>query len=135
MNNYPRPYLTVINSQPIELAFIADHFVFLDHDQRYTASAGVSYTCKAMTVYADVLYGDGLRSGFANTEQVPSYYTLILDLRTVSLCRNWEVCNSISTSLTSLTKGISCALDPESACSPPQYGAPRGFFGGLSWIF
>jgi hypothetical protein len=41
--------------------------VFLDHDQRYTVSAGASYTYKETTVYADLQYGSGLRSGFANT--------------------------------------------------------------------
>jgi outer membrane receptor protein involved in Fe transport len=65
---------------PDELEFVANHFVFLDHDQRCTASAGVSYTCKDTTLYADMLYGDGLRSGFANTNQVPSYYTFNVGL-------------------------------------------------------
>jgi hypothetical protein len=60
---------------PDELSFIKNHFVFLDHDQRYTASAGISYTCHGTTVYGDMLYGNGLRSGFANTDEVPAYYT------------------------------------------------------------
>ena len=44
---------------PDELAFIRNHWVFLDHDQRYTLSAGASYTFKDTTVYADILYGTG----------------------------------------------------------------------------
>ena len=60
--------------EPDELAFIRNHWVFLDHDQRYTVSAGASYTYKDTTVYADLLYGSGLRSGFANTDELPGYY-------------------------------------------------------------
>ena len=57
--------------EPEELAFIRNHWVFLDHDQRYTLSAGASSTYRDTTVYADLLYGSGLRSGFANTDELP----------------------------------------------------------------
>ena len=63
---------------PDELAFIRNHWVFLDHDQRYTLSAGASYTYKDTTVYADILYGSGLRSGFANTDELLGYYSVNL---------------------------------------------------------
>ena len=58
---------------PQELAFSQNHWVFLDHDQRYTLSAGASYTYKDTTVYGDLLYGSGLRSGFANNDELPGY--------------------------------------------------------------
>ena len=35
--------------EPEELAFIRNHWVFLDHDQRYTLSAGTSYTYRDTT--------------------------------------------------------------------------------------
>ena len=35
---------------PDELTFIRNHWVFLDHDQRYTVSAGASYSYKGTTV-------------------------------------------------------------------------------------
>jgi len=44
------------------------------YEQRYTISAGASYTYKDTTVYADMLYGSGLRDGFANTDELPGYY-------------------------------------------------------------
>src|SRR5258708_16255921 len=72
----------IVSSQflfsPDDLAFIQNHWVFLDHDQRYTVSAGASYTYKDTTVYADLLYGSGLRSGFANTDELSGYYPLNL---------------------------------------------------------
>ncbi len=46
----------------------------LDHDQTVTASAGVSYRFATKTTLgADALFGSGLRSGFANSEHLPSY--------------------------------------------------------------
>jgi hypothetical protein len=44
--------------------------------QRYTVSAGASYPYKDTTVYADPLFGSGLRNGFANTDELPGYYLL-----------------------------------------------------------
>ncbi|MFI5316058.1 MAG: TonB-dependent receptor [Myxococcota bacterium] len=66
----------VVSSQfefdPAELNFIAHHFVYLDHDQRYTTSFGVSYLWKDTRFTADCLTGSGLRRGFANTEKQPA---------------------------------------------------------------
>lgn len=56
-----------------ELAYISDHWVHLDHDQTVAASAGLSYKVgDTTTLGADVLYGSGLRRGFANSEHLPS---------------------------------------------------------------
>jgi hypothetical protein len=53
---------------PDELAFINHHWVFLDHDQRFTGSAGVSYTWNDWKAAIDGLYGNGLRRALhANT--------------------------------------------------------------------
>nr|WP_027802382.1 TonB-dependent receptor [Paraburkholderia dilworthii] len=56
-----------------ELAFISDHYVFLDHDQRVTASFGGTYELGRTTFTFDGLVGSGLRSGFANTDRLPVY--------------------------------------------------------------
>lgn len=57
-----------------ELAYIQNNWVHLDHEQTVAASAGVSYrTADATTLGADVLYGSGLRRGFANTAHLPGY--------------------------------------------------------------
>ncbi|WP_439890244.1 TonB-dependent receptor [Ralstonia sp. 25C] len=57
-----------------ELAYINSHWVNLDHDQRLTASAGVSYKVWGTTWMADALFGTGLRNGFANTNHLPAYW-------------------------------------------------------------
>ena len=62
------------NFDPDEIDYIASHWVHLDHDQAVTASAGLSYRLATQTtVGADMLFGSGLRSGFANSEHLPSY--------------------------------------------------------------
>jgi len=62
------------NFDPDELAYIGNNWVHLDHDQTVAASAGLSYKIgEKTTLGADVLYGSGLRRGFANTEHLPSY--------------------------------------------------------------
>ena len=62
------------NFDPDEIAYIANHWVHLDHDQAVTASAGVSYRfATKTTLSADALFGSGLRSGFANSAHLPSY--------------------------------------------------------------
>ncbi|RIJ44544.1 TonB-dependent receptor, partial [Maribellus luteus] len=61
-----------------ELAYINNHWVNLDHDQRLTASAGVSYRYSGTTYSSDVLFGTGLRNGFANTDHLPAYWQMNL---------------------------------------------------------
>jgi outer membrane receptor protein involved in Fe transport len=61
-----------------ELAYINNHWVNLDHDQRLTASAGVSYKYWGTTWMADALFGTGLRNGFANTDHLPAYWQMNL---------------------------------------------------------
>ncbi|SAK95829.1 TonB-dependent receptor [Caballeronia catudaia] len=56
-----------------ELSFIANNWVFLDHDQRVSASFGGTYTIGKTTLTADGIVGSGLRSGFANTDKLPWY--------------------------------------------------------------
>jgi len=63
------------NFSPAELAYIADHYIYLDHDQTWSASGGVSYLltpvgeANPLTASADLLVGSGLR---ASTPTVPN---------------------------------------------------------------
>ena len=61
---------------PEELAYIAGKYVRTDHDQLLTGSAGAVW--KGWTdgrLAASMLYGNGLRRGFANSEKLASYAT------------------------------------------------------------
>jgi len=62
------------NFSAYELAYINSHWIYVDHDQRWTGSAGVSYRVNADTDYPtllsmDFLSGSGLR---ASTATVPN---------------------------------------------------------------
>ncbi|MDB5989980.1 MAG: TonB-dependent siderophore receptor [Herbaspirillum sp.] len=61
------------NFQQDELNFIANNWIYADHNQTITASAGASYQQGATLYSADALLGTGLRSGFANTDHLPTY--------------------------------------------------------------
>lgn len=74
------------NFSPDELAYIAQHYVDLDHDQRLTASADVSYRWRATTFSAQARYGDGLRKDFANTGKLlPNFQLDLGAMRSVHL--------------------------------------------------
>lgn len=67
------------NFDQAELDYIAGKYVRTDHDQLVTASAGATYRpWEGARASATMLYGNGLRRGFANTEKQPSYVTMNL---------------------------------------------------------
>jgi outer membrane receptor protein involved in Fe transport len=61
------------NFAPDELAFINNHYIFLDHDQTFTSSAGAAYRWRGFNFLVDALYQSGLREGFVNTRNLPYY--------------------------------------------------------------
>ena len=61
------------NFAPDKLAAIASQYIHLDHDQRWTGSAGLSQKIAETTLSLDALVGSGLRSGFINSDHLPSY--------------------------------------------------------------
>jgi outer membrane receptor protein involved in Fe transport len=61
------------NFSPEQLSYISNNWVYLDHDQRVTASFGGAYSFGMTTLTADGIVGSGLRSGFANTDRLPWY--------------------------------------------------------------
>lgn len=118
-----------------ELAFISNHFIHLDHESEYTASAGVAYTWKHSRAYVDVLYGSGLRAGFANTLKEPQYYPVnvgfehtfhpnlpgVYDVRF-----RFDVVN-VFDQVYQLRNGTGVGV------GAPQFGQGRGFYGGLTF--
>ena len=75
------------NFAAADLAYIANHYIYLDHDQTWTGSAGAAYhwTSGALTgsrVSADLVYGSGLRKDGAvpNGDALPAYATVNLSI-------------------------------------------------------
>jgi outer membrane receptor protein involved in Fe transport len=74
-----------INFQPSELAFISQNYIYLDHNQSWTASGGTSYTFNRESewgtrVSGDFIYGSGLRATTVtpNDTALPNYVVVNL---------------------------------------------------------
>ena len=116
-----------------ELAYIANNYIYTDHAQTWTASAGASYLWQNTRFSADMVYGSGLRSGFANTGHVPPYATVNLgisrefkmspDLKPITA--RFTVVNVFDT-VYEIRDGSGIGV------FAPQFGMRRGFFVGLS---
>jgi outer membrane cobalamin receptor len=68
-----------------ELAYIGDHYIHLDHDERWAGSGGIAYTAFAGTLQAarlsaDMVVGSGLRASdcIPNGMALPGYYVINL---------------------------------------------------------
>ena len=120
---------------PDELAYINKHWVFLDHDQRFTGSAGVSWTWNDWKASTDLLYGNGLRRGFANTEKSHPYETINASLQRVftipkvgTVKVRFDVVNLFD-KIYELRDGSGIGV------GAPQFGQRRGFYGTVAYDF
>ena len=71
------------NFDPGDLAYVDDHYIHLDHDQKLASSGGISYALDERThVGADYLFGSGLRKDGAvpNGNHLPAYFELNLSV-------------------------------------------------------
>ncbi len=135
------------NFAPPDLAYIANNYIHLDHEQQQTASGGVSYLWHDTRFSADMLVGSGLRAnqplppgettpyggtGIPNGEHLP-YYTQInagvshaFQLPGAgSLTARFDVINLFDKEY-EIRNGTGVGV------GAPQYGPRRGVFFGLS---
>jgi outer membrane receptor protein involved in Fe transport len=120
---------------PTEYAFVNKHWVFLDHDQRWTATAGAAYTWNDWKASTDFLYGSGLRRGFANTKSVPDYGTVNLSLQ-----RSFKVSQlgtfKIRFDVVNLLDEVYELRDGSGiGVGAPQFSQRRGFYGTIAYDF
>lgn len=69
-----------------ELAYIQDHYIRVDHAQKWTLTTGASYDWSGTVLSTDLIYGSGYPTGFANLETQPSYVTL-----NASISHTWNL--------------------------------------------
>ena len=120
---------------PDEFNYIRDHWVFLDHDQRFTGSGGIAYAWNDWTFSADALYGNGLRRGFANTQKNHPYETLNLGVeRRISLGGRQAI--KVRFDVVNLFDKIYEIRDGSGiGVGAPQFGQRRGFYGTVAYDF
>jgi outer membrane receptor protein involved in Fe transport len=120
---------------PDEFDYISRNYIYTDHAQTWTGSAGASYVLFGTRGSVSAIFGSGLRSGFANTTHVPPYTQINLGLsREIGtvfdkpLTLRFDIVNVLDHSY-QLRDGSGIGV------FAPQYGPRRGFFVGLKQHF
>jgi TonB dependent receptor len=131
-----------------DLAYVQNHWIALDHDQRVSGSFGASYTWteSARTgtrAYVDALYGSGLRTdatdslgnNIPNGGTVPAYYSVNLGVEQ-SFKLDGKRTLKARLDVVNLTDNIYELRDGSGVgVNAAQYGMRRGLFGSLSYAF
>jgi len=130
-----------------DLAYIAGHWISLDHEQQYIGSAGASYAWRNMIFSADMLYGSGLRAdlvlpsgtGIPNGAHLPYYRQVNLGVS--HAFTTWAIgskgnypmlrfdVTNVFDSVYEIRNGTGVGV------GAPQFGPRRGFFMGISLPF
>ncbi len=130
------------NFEQATLDYLASNWIFADHNQSWTGSAGAAYvfnreTDWATRVSADVLYGNGLRQTLVtpNDTALPAYATLNL-----SATQRLPIAGSRGTSLRldalNVTDGqYQLRTGTGVGVGAPQFGMRRAFFVTVSQKF
>ena len=131
--------------KPAELDYIANHYIYTDHSQDWTASGGGSLTIHdgvgTLVPTAEFLYGSGLRSNdpagiVPNGGKLPAYFTM-----NAGLAQNFTRPGAL--------KGVTIRVDVVNlfdksylirdgsgvGVGAPQYGQRRGIFAGITKKF
>ncbi len=138
---------------PTSLAYVQNHWIYLDHDQKITASCGASYlfteTSHSSTrVYVDALYGTGLRTDgggtipgsvppapIPNGATVPSYYTINMGAEQIFKVGRKQFLKGRVDIVNVTDKSYVLRDGSGVGVNAAQYGMRFGIFGTLSYVF
>jgi outer membrane receptor protein involved in Fe transport len=125
------------------LAYIASHYINLDHSASFTASGGISYLWRGTRLGGDVLYGSGLRADLdlpdgqviPNGQQLPGYTQVNL-----SISHKFETFNGKPLLvrldlINAFDKIIELRNGSGVGVFAPQYGPRRGVYAGVTQDF
>jgi outer membrane receptor protein involved in Fe transport len=132
------------NFAPDDLAYLENHYIYTDHSQFYTASAGASYNLHGTHLNADFIYGTGLREdatdpqtggNIPNGGAVAPYFQLNL-----GVTHRFEDVFGAPLELTgSIINVTDRSYEIRSGSGvgvfAPQYGPRREFFAGIRKFF
>jgi outer membrane cobalamin receptor len=125
------------NFDPADLAYIKGHYIYLDHDQRYTASAGLSYAIAGFRLGGDLIYGSGLRkaAGTPNGGELSPYTQVNLTLsRTIDHMPGGPI--ELRADLVNAFDAVYEIRDGTGVgVGAPQFGPRRGVFFGVRKSF
>jgi outer membrane receptor protein involved in Fe transport len=116
-----------------EINYIATRYIYTDHAQVLTASGGASYLWNGTRFSASMIYGSGLRSGFANTDHLPSYTQVNVGLSHEFKFPGWTKPTTVRFDVVNLFDKIYEIRDGSGiGVFAPQFGPRRGFYVGIS---
>ena len=118
-----------------EYQWLAGHYAYTDHAQTWTGSAGASYLWNGTRFSADLVYGSGLRAGFANTLHMSPYAQV-----NAGVSREFQIPGAGPLTLrfdaVNLFDRIYQIRDGSGiGVFAPQYGPRRAFYAGVSQKF
>lgn len=126
-----------------DLAYIASHYIHLDHEQQMTASGGASYVWRGTRFSGDLLIGSGLRAdqllpdgtSIPNGAHLPYYRQVNLGASHEyrieggkGLTVRFDLINAFD-QIYQIRNGTGVGV------GAPQYGPRRGFFAGAALAF
>ena len=114
-----------------EFQYLSTHWIYTDHNQYVTGSAGLSYKWNGTTFSTDMIYGSGLRTGDANTDALAPYAQF-----NVGLARDFDMPDhqpvtvrfdvvNVFDTIYQIRNGSGIGVFAS------QYGPRRGFFIGI----
>ncbi|MBC4018290.1 TonB-dependent receptor [Siccirubricoccus deserti] len=116
-----------------ELAQVERKWVRTDHDQLLTGSAGGAFEAwEGGTLSASLIYGSGMRKGFANSEVTTPYVTLNLGLAQRFTLPDGGAWTARLDLLNLFDRAYLLRDGTGIGVGAPQYGMRRGIFAGLS---
>lgn len=122
------------NFAPDELKYISSHYIFLDHDQTFTDSAGAVYNWHGWMFSLDGIYGSGLRTGFANTGNLPFYIQLDAGITKRVVLPNNGGALEFRTAIVNLNDRTYQVRNGSGiGVFAAQYGPRRALYGGIKW--
>ena len=131
------------NFSPDDLAYVASHYIHLDHEQEMTMSGGAAYAWHGSRVSGDLLVGSGLRASLnlpsgtsiPNGAHLPYYRQVNLGASHAfdgegirGLSARLDVINAFDQKY-QIRNGTGVGV------GAPQYGARRGYFIGVTQAF
>jgi opacity protein-like surface antigen/outer membrane receptor protein involved in Fe transport len=114
-----------------QFQYLSTHWIYTDHNQFVTGSAGLSYKWNGTTFSTDMIYGSGLRNGDANIDALAPYAQFnvglardfaVPDVGPVTV--RFDVVNVFDT-VYQIRNGTGIGV------FSPQYGPRRGYFIGI----
>ena len=121
-----------------ELDYINSHWVYLDHDQRLTSSAGISYQWREIRFLADAIFGSGMRStpegGTPNSDHLPAYLQVNVGIGRDFPTRLGKI--EVRFSIVNLFDSVYEIRDGTGVgVGAPQFGPRRSFYGAIAATF